>query len=464
MARDPTTRLQLSGYRFLVRRMTHALVRGDVRMLDDPLRAQSLSLTIGCVLAVIAVAVCAILAFLGPRSALGTAPIVMVRESGALYVRIGDTTHPALNLASARLVAGTAATPELVSAAAVDAAKRGALVGIPGAPDTLAPPLDATESNWTVCQDATSTTTVLVGADTERLDASRSALVVAGGEGAAATYLLYDGVRARVDLRNPAVVRAFELDGVRPRVVSRALLDAVPEVPELAVPVIANAGRAGPSTLHGFAVGTVVRLPQADSTEYYVVLGDGVQRIGAAAADLIRFNYSAGLRDIADVEPGVIGSVPVVDDLAVGRFPDRGGVSDEPVLCVGWKWSTSTRSVEHAVLVGDSLPVGDIDAVSSLAQADDAGAGIDRSYLPRGRSAYVRASGVTGAGADTGALYYVDGSGVVFGLHDVDTAKRLGLPDAPVPAPWPVLAGLPRGPELSVAAASVVRDSLRPPP
>lgn len=461
MVRDPTTRLQISGYRLLVRRMSHALVRGDVRMLDDPPRAQSISLIIGCVLAAIAIAGCAIVAFLGPKGALGTAPIVMVRDSGALYVRIGDTMHPVLNLASARLIAGTAATPELVSASAVADAKKGALVGIPGAPDTLASPLDAQESNWTVCQDTTSSTAVLVGAAAAGLNSGRSALVVAGGEGAAATYLLYDGVRARVDLRNPAVVRALDLDGVRPRTVSRALLDAVPEVPELTVPVIANAGTAGPSTLRGFPVGAVVRLPQADATEYYVVLSGGVQRIGALAADLIRFTYAAGRRDIATVEPGIIGTVPVVDDLPVDRFPERGGVADEPVLCVQWKWSSTAQSAEHSVLVGDSLTVDD--AVVTLAQADDAGVGIDRVYLPRGRAAYVRATGVTGAGADSGALYYVDGSGVAFGVHDDAAAERLGLSGVPVPAPWPVLVGLPRGPELSVGAASIVRDTLGPP-
>lgn len=94
MAGQSTNRLQVSGYRFLMRRMAHALVRGDVRMLDDPLRAQSLSLAAGCVLAAIAVAGCVILAFLQPRGNVGDAAVVMARESGALYVRIGDTMHP----------------------------------------------------------------------------------------------------------------------------------------------------------------------------------------------------------------------------------------------------------------------------------------------------------------------------------------------------------------------------------
>lgn len=93
MARQATTRLYVSGYRFLLRRMEHALVCGDVRMLDDPRRAQSLSLIAGVVLAVIVVAACVVLAFVDSSGTLGSAPIVMVRETGALYVRVGDTVH-----------------------------------------------------------------------------------------------------------------------------------------------------------------------------------------------------------------------------------------------------------------------------------------------------------------------------------------------------------------------------------
>ena len=76
---QPVTRLQISGQRFLTRRMEHALVRADARMLDDPLRAQSLSLVVGAVLAAIAVAVCAVIAVVRPGGTLGDARIVVVR-------------------------------------------------------------------------------------------------------------------------------------------------------------------------------------------------------------------------------------------------------------------------------------------------------------------------------------------------------------------------------------------------
>lgn len=446
MTQRSTTSIQVSGYRFLVRRMEHALVRGDVRMLDDPLRAQSLSLAAGCVLAVIAVAACAVIAVMQPRGDIGNAEIVMVRESGAVYVRIGDTMHPAMNLASARLITGAAAEPALVSMSAIDRVKRGSLVGIPGAPDTIAAPLGADESVWTACDDAGGRTTVAVGRPVD-LDSSRSALVTPRGESAATTYLLYDGRRARVDLRNHAVVRALKLDGISPRPVSRVLLDAVLETPEIVAPSIPGFG--APSVLPGFAIGSVVRLARAGSAEYYVALSDGVQRVGEVAADLIRFTHPLR-REIVAVAAGLIGNVPVVDALAVDSFPDRGGVVESPFLC----------AQSGAVLGGDALRFND---VVDLAQADEAGPGVDRFAMPSGRSAFVRAAGSSGEGADSGTRYLVSDSGVLFGIRDTSAAERLGLSN-PVPAPWPLLTHLPQGPELSVQSASVVRDSVGPTP
>jgi type VII secretion protein EccB len=456
MARQSTTKLHVSGYRFLLRRMEHALVRGDARMLDDPLRAQSLSLIAGVVLAVIIIAAGAILAFLRAPGTLGTAPIVLVRDSGALYVRIGDTVHPALNLASARLIAGTPANPELVSAAAINTTKRGPLVGIPGAPSTIAAPLREDESGWAVCDDATTTTVIAGNTGSDGLAAGRSVLVTPRSESAATTYLLYDGWRARVDLRNRAVVSALQLDGVIPRTVSRALLDATPEAPPIVVPHIPDAGSPGP--LRGLAVGSVVRVDRAGDEEYYVVLARGVQRIGEVAADLIRFTDSQDTGDIDTVAPDDIAAAPILETLAVSTYPHRGGVASDAIVCARWRLGSSGANT--TVFMGDSLQGTD---PVSLAQADGDGPSVDTVSIPRGRSVYVRSIGITGDNASTGALYFVDESGVLFGLRDEDTAKHLGLSGPPVPAPWPVLARLPRGPELSKEAASVTRDSIAGP-
>ncbi|MDA4087037.1 ESX-5 secretion system ATPase EccB5 [Mycolicibacterium hassiacum DSM 44199] len=451
MTREPTTRLQASGHRFLVRRMTHALVRGDVRMLDDPLRGQSVSLAVGCVLAALGLVGAAAVAMLRPAADVGDAPIVVVRESGAVYVRVGDTMHPALNLASARLIAGTPAEPKLVSAAAIDRSRRGPTVGIVGAPDTVAPALDATESGWTVCD--ADETTVLIGFP-EHPASGRGALVTPAGESAAVTYYVYDGRRARVDLRNPAVVRALRLENVAPRPVSPALLELLPEVPAIAPPHIPGLGE--PSALPGIPVGTVVRLARADGVEFHVALRRGVQRIGAVAADLIRFTGGR----VESVSAQALGPVPSVSDLPVSGFPDRGNLTDRPVLCVHWRWVGEPKVV---VSEFDSLPDGGRTAVR-LAGADGPGPAVDAVLPVPGRSAFVRAAGAAGQGAATGARYLVTDSGVVFGIADDDAAARLGLTGAPPPAPWPVLARLPRGPELSVRAASVQRDAVAPAP
>lgn len=91
MARGQGTQLEASGRRFQMRRLIHALVRGDAAMVDEPIRAQTISYASGWLAGLLAVAVCAVIAIASPAGGLGEAPIVMVRDTGALYVRIGST-------------------------------------------------------------------------------------------------------------------------------------------------------------------------------------------------------------------------------------------------------------------------------------------------------------------------------------------------------------------------------------
>lgn len=456
---QPTTRLQVSGHRFLARRMEHALVRGDTRMLDDPLRAQSFSLAAGAVLAVIAIAVCAALAFVRPAGGLGDASIVVVRESGGMYVRIDDVMHPVFNLASARLIVGRAAEPRVVSQRAIDRARHGPRVGIPGAPEQISPPLHADESFWTSCDNASSGTTVIAGHVADAgMTSGRSVLVTPRGESAAITYLLHGGWRARVDLRHPAVVRALRIDGVVPQPVSRTVLDAIPEAPAIQPPGIPARGAS--SLLPGHPAGTVLKMPRADgeAAEYFVVLADGLQRVGEVAADLLRFTDGRAGEQIPTVSADVVGALPVVTSLPVATFPHHGGVAAAPVICARWSPRTGERVAHTAVLVGDAVPQPARSV--TLAQADGDGPAIDTVSVPAGRSVFARTVGLTGAGQSAGSLFLVTDTGVVHGVRDGETAAVLGLTGAAVPAPWPVLATLPRGPELSRDSASVARDGI----
>ena len=453
MTREPATRVQVSGHRFLARRIEHALVRGDTRMLDDPLAAQSISLVIGAVLAVAALAGCAGLAYLKPAGVLGDAPVVVARENGATYVRIGDRLHPVFNLASARLIAGAATEPRIVAQRAVDEIPRGPLVGIPGAPHHIPVLLPGQQSQWTVCDDTRSqTTTVIAGPIADGpVRAGRTALVVERGDNAAATYLLYEGRRARVDLRHPAVVRALKLDGATPQPVAPALLAAIPEAPAIVPPHVP----AGPSALPDLPAGTVLQVPGDADAELFVVLADGVQRVGEVAADLIRYTDARAGGSIPQVTADRIGALPVIDTLPVTTYPQRTGVRTDPVVCAHWEPTAGTHTT---VLTGAELPVEQPPVI--LAQSDGAGPALDAVSMPAGRGAFIRSVGLTGSGPRSGPMFLVSDAGVRFGVADTDAASALGLVEPPVPAPWPVLAALPAGPELSRGAASVSRDGL----
>lgn len=453
----PTTRLHVSGYRFLMRRMEHALVRADVRMLDDPLRGQSIALAAGAVLAAIALAGCAILAMLRPQAGLGDAAIVMDGQSGALYVRIDDTLHPVPNLVSARLIVGADVDPRTVGPRALTDARRGPQVGIAGAPATIGPALSPQDAGWTVCDTATSTTVLVGPPPSGTLGRDGAVLVSARSEGPAVTYLLYDGRRAAVDLRDAAVVRALRLDGVTPRPVSRTLLDALPESPPIAAPTVPRTG--APGALTGMAVGTVVRLPRAGTTgsadEYYVVLTDGVQRIGEVTADLLRFSITQRGGEIPTVAADAIAAAGVVDIVPTGTQPGRVAPAEPAVLCGHWAMDgdqVTTTLLDGADLLSASAAV-------DLAQADGVGPNVDAVVMPPGHSVLTRPVSISGSGGEAQPRQLMTDLGVLFGIPDDDTARLLGVATPPVPAPWPVLARLPRGPELSRAAASVARDA-----
>jgi type VII secretion protein EccB len=464
MAWQPTTRLHVSGYRFSLRRVECALLGRDIRDVNEPIRASMQSLMAGAALAIVLLTGCALLAVVRPQPGLANAPIVMGKQSGALYVRIGETLHPVLNLASARLITRTNADPQPVAEAVLGGSKRGALLGIPGAPQSVGVALGADEAAWTVCDSdngpAPGTTVTIGGTDgplSHRLASEQSVLVrsVSGGS----TYLLYKGHRAVVNSDEPAVVRALMLDGQVPLAVSATLLNAVPEAPPITAPRIPDAGGRGPATLPGFPVGSVLRVARANGDEHYVVLSHGLQRIGQLAADLLRFTDSHGARTALAVAPDVIRATPMVTDLAVTAFPDRAPTPPNTgltTLCASWRRAASGGSETSFSAGGLSIPAGREPV--KLSQADAKGPAVDAVYLPPGRSAYVRATGLSGDHPQAATRYLITDTGVRFALHDDDAAHDLGLPDTTIPAPWPVLETLPAGPELSRAKASVARD------
>ena len=236
----------------------------------------------------------------------------MGQESGALYVRVGDTWHPVLNLASARLIAATDANPQPVRESELGRTKRGPLLGIPGAPQLLGHPLSADESTWTICDtDATAATTVVIGPVGGI--ARPSSGFRAGHPGR--TRLGFAGLPALQRTagsggsRRPRGCACSAAGGPRAAAGLAVVAERRPRGAADHATTDSRRGRPG-AGLPGFPVGSVLRITRGDGDEYYVVLAAGVQRIGQVAADLLRFSNSQGTANIIAVAPDAIRDAP----------------------------------------------------------------------------------------------------------------------------------------------------------
>lgn len=463
-----TTRAQVNGYRFLLKRIQHALVRRDVRMLHDPMRAQIRSMVVGLVFAVLIVAGCAILGLLRPQGQVGDAKIVLGKDTGALYVMVDGTLHPVLNAASARLITGSAEKPTSVKESKLASFPRGPLLGIPGAPGALlGSAADAERSEWSICESLTPRDGLsrIVVAGTPRLDetirplaADEAMLVSASGK----HYLLWDGRRAEFDPGNDAVARALELRaGTRFREVGVGLLNATVPVPALTPPVIPQTGQPGPVT--DTTIGSVIKVIGPDSTELYVVVAGGVQRISPFTAEIIRYADSQGLREIPTIPPDALRGVAVVEELPIDMFPvtrPRIVPADIPIVCVAWSRTDTTHSATLRLLTGQNWPLADSERPAVQASAGTDGDRIDAAYLRPSSGEFVQATGNEPGSERRASLFYIADTGVRYGIPDLATAEILGLGREPKPAPWQIVGQLVPGPSLSRTAALVAHDSL----
>ncbi|MGW5450604.1 type VII secretion protein EccB [Nocardia sp. NPDC003979] len=491
-----TTRAQVNGYRFLLRRLDHALIRRDVRMLHDPMRSQLRSLVAGAILALLIVAGAAIMAFLRPQGAIGDANIVMGKDSGALYVVVRDNNtknitalHPVLNLASARLITGSNESPTSVNDRKLDSAPRGPILGLPGAPGALPASKQSERSDWTLCDtvqlsksgSAISSpgvvTTMVAGRPhlnaVIREAAPAAALLVSRGD---KTYLIYDGKRAEIDTKNTAVARTLRLSEYQPRAVSTGLLDAAREVPVLTPPNIPLAGQPGPGRLSEVPIGGVIKVSTAEGDALYVVQAGGVQRISPFTAQVIRNANSQGMSEIKSMPPDILDGMATVSGLPINEFPDEIPTiltgEDAPVACLSW---TKTKAIptkapdateapaDRAVvtlLAGTRLPLPDSAKAVTVATSDGTGDRIDGAYIPPSSGEFIQITGISSGSPRRGSLFYVADNGIRYGIPDLDTAEVLGLGRTPKLAPWEIVGQLVPGATLSKQAALTKYDSL----
>jgi type VII secretion protein EccB len=455
------------------------------------MRGQMRALVVGFVIAVVIAGGCGVMAFFKPAPNFGDAQILLSKSSGATFVRIGDRIHPVLNLASARLIVGKNDGPKEVDDKFLNTVPRGPMVGIVGAPASIRGADDLSTSSWTVCDtlqmpgptEATGAVSLQTTAlandpvldrDIRAAEPAHAIVTEVGGR----TYLIYDGVRAPIDLSDAVVVNGLHLQNAPVRPVSVGLLNAFPLVAPIAPVTIDGAGE--PSAVLGSDIptGSIVKTVDSRGEQLYVVLRDGLQPISPATADIIRYGESDPARtESREIPPAKVASVPIVHELPVDHYPTVApqivSPSPDPVVCMGWQRTTAAAQATVRLMIGNKLPVPAGAAAVRLATADGNGPGLDSVYVTPGAGEFVQATGVEPDSQSTGPLFYVSDTGLRYHIKDLPTGAALGVvgvkapgqtAEAPQLAPWPVLSLLPAGPELSQEAALVAHDGMSPDP
>jgi type VII secretion protein EccB len=472
-----SNRDQNSGHLFYNRRLRSATTRFSVRMKHDD-RKQTAALALSLVLVAIAAGWMVLLNVLKPSGVVGDSAIIGDRASGAIYARIDGRLYPALNLTSAQLATGTAGQPTWVKPAEIAKYPTGPLVGIPGAPAAM-PVNRGAVSAWAVCDTAGRPRTAdkpLVTSIAGELTGGR-ATPMANGAGLlvrfeGATYVIWGGKRSQVDPADRAVTLSLGLDpGVTvPVQISRALFDGLPATEPLRVPKVPEAGT--PSKwLPGSQVGAVLQDQTAGGgSQFYVLLADGVQKVGGFVADLMRSANSYGSTSPRTVTPDVLVSIPEVTSLPVDYYPSKRlnfiDSAANPTTCVGWEKASTDPQARVVIYNGRGLPVPSSmdNRIVRLVRDDRDPASVVANQvlvLPGAANFVTSTSGVITSDSRE-SLFWVSDSGVRFGIAaDDSTLRALGLdPAAAVQAPWPLLRTFAAGPALSRQAALVARDTV----
>jgi type VII secretion protein EccB len=477
----PTSKLQVSGYKFLVARLNHALTRFDTTMRHDPAQKTAMAQISGVALIALICLGAVALAYFKPQGVRDSSRIVQARDSSQLFVTIDNQMHPVLNLVSAQLIVGSPGKPTLVKPKEVQGMPRGSLVGIPGAPTQVFQPKQ-TDSLWTVCDvidrpgtSAPGTHTAVIATDRQRgLSADPSAARIVQGPDQA-TWLLNYGVRRRIDVDNTALVLGLGLQRFPTiDVISEDLFNAIPAGRPMSAPAIPEAGSPPPYPVApGVVVGSVLRVPQAGSVSWYVVLADGVQQISEVMTSVIRNTNAFGASVAPTVSQDVVASLPAANPgLDTSVFPDKplhsASSLDDPATCWQWVRRAGEQQATMALAFLPALPLDD--EQRGLWRHDLVSRPWVSMYAPPGSGFYVQTTGSDPRSPAKETQWWVSDAGVRYGLIDnasgaggTSTASALGL-TTPVPAPWAVLTILAGGPGLSKQAALVAQDTVPPSP
>jgi type VII secretion protein EccB len=334
------------------------------------------------------------------------------------------------------------------------------MLGIPGAPNVLPSQAALVRPKWTVCDAATVSsalppnsppklsTTALLGTRKPRIGSlgTTGAMFVTADSGTT-TYLVWNGVRSKIDLTDSAIRQAFSLgSSVKPRPISTALLNLIPAAPDFVVPPVTEVGIQPQWAADlGVRVGDVFALKRADgSRSVFVALADGVQPVTPLIGDLVRAQFGV-TKPVPLVSPRALRRAPHTDAIDVGRYPPRApqiiGLSPFGVVCVyrvANRDDAQVFALKRVPVPGHGKPV----TVTRPGPAT-----VDAVFLRPGKGAVVRtATASQSSGAR--ALYVVTDDGVAYPVVNGLALSYLGLNVKAARTAPELINLLPKGPTL----------------
>jgi type VII secretion protein EccB len=460
-----TTKVQVSGWRFLLRRVEHAIVRRDTRMFDDPLQFYSRAVSAGIIIAVLVCLGAALLAYFKPLGKRSGDTLLVDRTTNQLYVVLPNSgqLRPVYNLTSARLVLGNNDTPIAVKSEELNKMPKGQPIGIPGAPYAT-PVGGVAESMWTLCDTVIKPESVAPAVETSvlvlPLVADSSTGPMREDQAVLVSYkdqdwLVTEGGRHAIDLSDRAVTSAVGIPvTAKATPISEGLFNALPNAGPWQLPPVRAAGE--PNTVGlppNLVIGSVFRTVTENGEQHYVVLHDGVARVNDTTAAALRATNSYGLIEPPSVEASVVARI--AEQVYTSPLPDKPLDvllrEDSPTLCWAWVREPGDQAPKTTVISGRHLPI----SASAMNTGIKQIGGDSTVYINSGQ--YIRLQSPDPRYGES--LYYIDPQGVRYGIPDEQTGGNLGL-TSPRTAPWQVINLLVEGPVLSKQAALLEHDTL----
>jgi type VII secretion protein EccB len=467
-----TRKDQLQSHQFLGQRMVSALVTRESDPEQPPFR-RPLAAAIGSfVIAVLALAVVFVYGLVVPggnKAWQSGEAVIVEKETGTRYVYLDGRLHPVTNYVSALLALGKKSATRQVAQRSLRNVPRGPRIGIPDAPDALAPANRLLSGAWTLCSqpmvspagEQTSESVLMVGAQpgtSEPLGAKALLVeVIESGD----RFLIINGQRHLID-REGAVRIGLALEAEPWARVGNAFVAALPDGRPIAP--IKPAAIGSPSTALDGVRAKIGQLfvvkTSGGGRQYYLATKNRLLPISELQYDIQR-TYPPTAAAYGGKTPNatelglssVARSDPLPDQTGDGQLPrsrpDFAAPTDgNSTVCA----SFAPGSRVPSVAIDAALPPRDPVMITPK-RGPQGTALADRILVEPGSAAVVEA--MPSSRAPAGTVVLVTDLGRAYPLADPKLLDTLGYAGTrPLRLPADLIARIPQGPGLNPASAT----------